>query len=252
MAGLVDLYMTMLFAYQGMGNLVTLTKPGDPNTVYYNALIDFGSTSYYECDETVSFVGNYLTNGGTKNAVLDMVVISHKDNDHWSLLGRLLEYLNHIGKSLIIKKLIFGGYYATYSKNKDGENIIDILYKCVQNPTVAGNYVWYAAEGSAYAAGPKYAELDNYGGVQFMPVAVNVVASVSKSRHCQHNVAGCGNLIRHGVNAITRRCHRRYHRIHQYVVKSGNRRRDQVTANVIGASPRRAANDCFQLPGQRP
>jgi hypothetical protein len=183
MAGAVDLYMTMLFAYQGMGNLVTLTKPGDPNTVYYNALIDFGSTSYYECDETVSFVGNYLTNGGTKNAVLDMVVISHKDNDHWSLFGRLLEYLNHIGKRLIIKKLIFGGYYATYSKNKDGENIIDILYKCVQNPTVAGNYVWYAAEGSAYAAGIKYAELDNYGGVHFMPVAVNVVASVSKSRH---------------------------------------------------------------------
>jgi hypothetical protein len=50
--------MTMLFAYQGMGNLVTLT---DPKTggILYNALIDFGTTSYYECDETVEFSNKF-------------------------------------------------------------------------------------------------------------------------------------------------------------------------------------------------
>src|SRR5688572_10865222 len=121
--GAVDLYMTMLFAYQGMGNLISLTKPGDPGTIYWDALVDFGTTSSGRCDETVTFVANYLTRGGTRNAVLDMVVISHKDNDHWSLFDHLITKLTGIGKKLVIKKLIYGGYYNTYTKDKNRQNI---------------------------------------------------------------------------------------------------------------------------------
>jgi hypothetical protein len=178
--GAVDLYMTMLFAYQGMGNLISLTKPGDPGTIYYDALIDFGTTSYSECDETVNFVGNYLTRGGTKNAVLDMVVISHKDHDHWSLFDNLIKYLTGIGRNLVIKKLIYGGYYNTFSKT-NGKNIIDRLYPLITSPTVKGNFVFYEAEASAYTKKNKLAELANFGGVRFTPVAVNVEASVTKS-----------------------------------------------------------------------
>jgi hypothetical protein len=175
--------MTMLFAYQGMGNLVTLTNPNKPSEILYNALIDFGTTSYYECDETVKFVADYLTGNGAHDAVLDLVVISHKDNDHWSLFGRLLEGLT---KNLIIKKLVYGGHYNTYTKNKDGENIIDILYKKIKSPKIKGNFVGYDAEGSGYSKKKPLAELDSFMGVSFMPVAVNVVASVGKSQFDIH------------------------------------------------------------------
>jgi hypothetical protein len=176
----VDLYMTMLFVDQGMGNLITLTTKNDPADVKYNALIDFGTKSTDKAGpDTVTWVANILTNGGKKNAVLNLVVISHKDDDHWSLFPALNEAIIKLKKTLSITTLYYGdeaGNYNIISK-KYGVTVIDYLAKLV-----TGNYYYLPDEASHYKKKPHLSDFAEFDGVRFVPVIGNVITSRQSSK----------------------------------------------------------------------
>ncbi len=191
MTGQVDLYMSMLFVDQGMGNMIILTPPNTPTTINYIALVDFGSAAPSRCDDTVEWARDFLTYGQTQNAFLNLVVISHKDNDHWSLFPPLIDKLSGIGKSLNIEKLAYGGYSKTYSfVTKDKKTILDVLEGRLTKKTSQKNWIYYDSESSHYAD-QAVGALDEAYGVTFVPFAVNVEAS----RGAKDIVANTASLV---------------------------------------------------------
>jgi len=72
---------------QGMG---TLVRVYDGIELTNLALLDFGSTTkgYKYADSALDAVIDALKK--MKTPVIDMLLISHQDDDHWNLLGDLL------------------------------------------------------------------------------------------------------------------------------------------------------------------
>jgi hypothetical protein len=110
-----EIFYTMLFTDQGMGNLISIVDETKPTIVLYSALIDFGSAHSSLTDETVNFVKTYVdTNRAAgKKPDFDLVVVSHQDNDHWSLFPKLIAKFSNNSK-MTIGKLKYGGDIASY------------------------------------------------------------------------------------------------------------------------------------------
>ncbi len=109
-----DIFYTMLFTDQGMGNLITITETGK-TAVLFTALIDFGSAHSTLTGETVAFMKDYISaNRAAKKSGydLDLVVMSHQDNDHWNLFPKLITAL----PDLTIGRFIYGGDPATFTQ----------------------------------------------------------------------------------------------------------------------------------------
>ena len=85
---------------------------------------NYGTSSYSGSINLIEAELNSMTGG----ASLDLLVLSHSDNDHINLVGRLLDKYSPDGKGgkpkLVIKKVVYGGWYAQYKKKGSG-NILD-------------------------------------------------------------------------------------------------------------------------------
>jgi hypothetical protein len=84
-----------------------------------------GSKKYTLTIDMIEEVLNKMAGG----ARLDLLVLSHSDNDHINLMGMLLERFSPDGKKkpkLTIGKCVYGGWYAQYNKTKIG-NILDTV-----------------------------------------------------------------------------------------------------------------------------
>ncbi len=174
----VDIQVTMLFVDQGMGNLIELVDTSTKEIVF-RALVDFGSSKSTACVATVDWLADEIS-VGTK-AKLDFLIISHKDNDHWSLLRPLAEKLLQKGHSLEIKAGWHGNRPEQYNKlknlddaQKKGKTIIEYMSKYVQlYPLVE--------KGSSYKTAGALKPIASSHGVDFKIVTVNVPSGKSKA-----------------------------------------------------------------------
>ncbi|HEY0011811.1 MAG TPA: hypothetical protein VGB79_03045 [Allosphingosinicella sp.] len=194
MAEPYDLYMTMLFVGQGMGNLLTITQDGDKDDVVANLLMDFGAKDNRRIGpDTVEFVYNVLTAWGTTDGHLDLVTISHRDRDHWTLYYPLIDQFTKNGKNLTIGRLKHGGYKDTYAKFKRK------IHGTVQNKSILGYLTDrinpkppiedYLPKKSFYSKNQPLPLLAKWGAddeVRVIPVAVNA-STESKDASTRNN-----------------------------------------------------------------
>ena len=162
-----SLHYTMLFTAQGMGNLISLTRAGS-NDVVYTAWVDCGSSSSTigEVAETVAFMQSYIDRNRKDSPGrafdIDLLVISHSDDDHWSLIPELLNVYTGTNR-LRIKKIAYGNAHGWYTKARGYSN----------RPTQHGQYnvlTDLAASATIAQEIPVFANtsyFDQLGGVQF-------------------------------------------------------------------------------------
>ncbi|HEY3598074.1 MAG TPA: hypothetical protein VGL08_11265 [Paraburkholderia sp.] len=172
----VDLQVTMLFVDQGMGNLVELVDTASKEIVF-RALVDFGSAKTSVCTETVTWLAKKISTN--KKAKLDLLVISHKDNDHWSLLPKLAEELGEMDHTLEITLAKHGNKPKEYNKYKSlsegTKKKRTILEYMSQYQTLDA----YPEKASSYVGSPPSAPIVKSNGVAFKVVTVNVPAGGS-------------------------------------------------------------------------
>ncbi|MGY2049697.1 hypothetical protein [Methylobacterium sp. JK268] len=176
-----DLYYTMLFTDQGMGNLVSITNRGQ-NAIQFSALIDFGTAQSSLTKESVDFMERYIRGNRAANKPgpdLDLVVVSHQDNDHWSLFPSLIARFANSNPQLRIGTVTFGGNFANYSEG--AKAAVNQLWGLAP---AAGRILLPATEISAYAANNPQAPLAQFPAnnpeITFQPVIGNVPAVANK------------------------------------------------------------------------
>jgi beta-lactamase superfamily II metal-dependent hydrolase len=97
----------ILFCGQGMATLVEYYKGGDVNGVPDNlVLIDFGGNQKYSEDAAAYVVAKLKKQ---KNPKFDLVVISHQDGDHLSMLGALTAAIEEEGLTVANDNSYAGG-----------------------------------------------------------------------------------------------------------------------------------------------
>lgn len=162
----VDIYYTMLFADQGMGNLVSICETGT-TVIDYAALIDFGTARKDETAATVDFMIEYikvLRKKARRKYDFDFVAMSHQDEDHWTLFDQLLKKMDTLKmKPLRINLFVFGGLWADYKEDarKIAHTLSKLSNECKEMATQPSSI--YAATGAlkplsvgAAADGTKY------------------------------------------------------------------------------------------------
>lgn len=134
---------------QGSANFFAVYDTGvHPEVPVTTVLADLGSGSSNfgssRFDESVNFVAETLratVTAAKPAATLDLLVLSHSDNDHINLVGRLLRQFSPDGSGglpqLIIGRAVYGGWYGQYRKGKGAAvtNVLDTLQRYLAAPT---------------------------------------------------------------------------------------------------------------------
>ena len=170
-----DIYYSMLFTEQGMGNLVSITDAGS-TAVKFSALIDFGSIiGEPSLKETVVFLVKYILANRTAKKPgpdLDLVVVSHQDKDHWNLIPYLIKAFP-AAAPLTVGTFAFGGLKGSYSK--EGAAVLDSLAAIATTSKKIP-----AKQCSAYAPRKALGDLASYSDadteISFRPVICNVAS----------------------------------------------------------------------------
>ncbi|GIH17206.1 hypothetical protein [Rugosimonospora africana] len=119
-------YFHVLDVGQGMGNYVEITD--NAGRLQHTVLADLGSTNYREEAGYQSVEKVYQSLVTMDQPTIDVLFLSHSDEDHHNLLAELFSYLDpYTGqpdkKTLHIARVIYGGQYGNYDKR--GTNILD-------------------------------------------------------------------------------------------------------------------------------
>lgn len=194
-----------LWCDQGMANYVEVFEKGGSETVpVATALIDFGASSMKGSDvlkesfaPAVFTILNRMLNlmHAEKPPVIDRLIISHQDNDHWSLLRVLMTQAQVERIPLKFGAVRWGGLRWDVEPKK--------LLKELEAHTIggaanifpwAGTYTDYVAE-----TAPAKGELFHFGDVAFRTLVVNVVSD-SNSDSEVRNASGAIIVIDFGPN----------------------------------------------------
>jgi len=173
----------MLWCDQGMANLIKVYRDGAPATEGPAAVIlaDFGTDVYAKTQidgaETVAPPIKTIINAiKDRGYLIDMVIVSHQDKDHWQLLIKLLAAIEEINLkspqpvALTIGKLFRGG--KLYGPKATA------AMKALEAKTSEASCVWTTLASSYGEARSDITSFAKYGTVSFRLLTVNGPSAV--------------------------------------------------------------------------
>lgn len=134
----------VLFCGQGMATLIEYYAGGDRNAAPDNlVLVDFGGNQKYS-EEAAAYVVGKLKMQATPK--FDLVIISHQDGDHLSLLGALTDAINTEGLTVGCDDWYAGGLVWSAANKKRVTNFAaamsddddDIAFNCPRESNYEG------------------------------------------------------------------------------------------------------------------
>ena len=125
---------TVLDVGQGQSTFTCVYDNSSPSKIIHTLLFDCGSDKKSpETDNNIDYIADKLA--GMDTPTLDLLVFSHSDSDHISLMYWVLDaYHKKTKTALKIKKVWYAGDADFYTK--DGFNILDYLAKYCHKFTV--------------------------------------------------------------------------------------------------------------------
>ena len=180
---------------QGMGTLVRIYDP--LNRLTHLALLDLGSESGSKkySDSAINSVMRALKQMQTdkQTPTIDLLLVSHQDFDHWSLLPALRQRILTEIPSCVVKEIFFGG---TKWRRKASNEIID--WEIEFNVTADG----FAKEVSNYYTPGTKGTIKDIDGVLFHLLCANVRVSRSADDLERNGTSAVVAIAFGGVNCV--------------------------------------------------